>query len=139
MSNTTASLQLILVEIFFFTARWWGTSLTLVELGNDGLNNIFELLLLSLEGVRIGLRVGLEPRDLLIDGLFDLLLVRIAQLGAELVLVADLKEKNIDTLSQATQNHRKIHKINHNRPRRKLRKGISQKFGNSTIVKVTKQ
>ena len=95
MSNkfSLSVLQLVLVEVFLFTAGWWGATLTLVKLGNDGLHDIFQLFLLSLEGVGIGLGVGLEPGDLFVDGLLDLLLFRVAQLGAELVLVSDLKYK----------------------------------------------
>ena len=95
MSNkfSLSVLQLVLVEVFLFTAGWWGATLTLVKLGNDGLHDIFQLFLLSLEGVGICLGVGLEPRDLFVDGLLDLLLFRVAQLGAELVLVSDLKYK----------------------------------------------
>jgi len=88
-------LQLVSV-VFLIVAAWWGwgTSLTLVELGNDGLNNILEFFLLCLEGFGVGLRVGLEPRDLLTDGLLNLLLVRVAQLGAKLVLIGELKSIN---------------------------------------------
>jgi hypothetical protein len=88
-------LQLVSV-VFLIVAAWWGwgTSLTLIELGNDGLNNILEFFLLCLEGFGVCLRVGLEPRDLLTDGLLNLLLVRVAQLGAKLVLIGELKSIN---------------------------------------------
>ena len=65
--------------------------LTLVKLGNDWLNYIFKLLLLCLEGLSIGLGVGLEPRNLFAHCFLNFFLIRVAQFGTQLVLVCDLK------------------------------------------------
>ena len=85
------NLQLVPV-VFLFLAAWWGWGATgsLVEFSNDWLNDIFQLFLLCLECVTVGFLVLLQPRDLLVDGLFNLFLVGVGQLGAQLVLIGDL-------------------------------------------------
>ena len=62
----------------------------LVELGDDWLDDVLHLLLLGLQLLRVSVRVLLQPCDLLVQDLPDLLLLLFTQLTAELLLVSDL-------------------------------------------------
>ena len=102
--------QLVFVVIFLLLPAWrWGAALALVQLGDDGLDDVLHLLLLGLELLSVGLlhithsqsavhleaqcsayRVVLEPLDLLVNDLLDLTLLVLAELSSQLFLVADL-------------------------------------------------
>ncbi len=96
--RTTDSLQLILGGIIFISVsgRWWCSSSTLVELGNNGLNDIFSVLLLPLEILCFSLSVVLQPLDLLINDTFDFLLLGIRELSTQLFLVTNLVLERVD-------------------------------------------
>ena len=48
--------QLVFVVIFLLLPAWrWGAALALVQLGDDGLDDVLHLLLLGLELVSVGL------------------------------------------------------------------------------------
>ena len=72
------------------TARATRAASITVQLGGDRVDLLLELLLGLLELVDVGVAVRLEPLDALLDGLADGLLVLVAQLAAELLLVAHL-------------------------------------------------
>ena len=66
-----------------------GAAVLLVELGNNGVANALELLVLLIEHLLVGLLVEVEPVESVLDGIEDGLLVVLLNLGAKLVLVLD--------------------------------------------------
>merc|ERR1712087_176028 len=83
-----AILELVILLATIFTRR--STSLTLVELCNDGLDDVLHLLLLRLHLVSISVSVLLQPGNLLIDHFFNFGSLLITELSSQLLLVAQL-------------------------------------------------
>merc|ERR1711953_1097315 len=77
-------LQLILIEVFFFTcSTWWGWSTTLlVQFGNDWLYNIFQFFLLSSEFFTFGFLIFFQPGNLFV--------IFVSYFGAQFFLAVDL-------------------------------------------------
>jgi hypothetical protein len=59
----------------------------LVHLGDDGVEDAFQLLHLVLELVGLGELVDVQPADGAVDGVLDLLLVVRGQIGGDLVIL----------------------------------------------------
>ena len=78
LTRQTKLSQLVFVVIFLLLPAWrWGAALALVQLGDDGLDDVLHLLLLGLELLSVGLlhitqsqsAVHLEAQDVQLTGL----------------------------------------------------------------------
>lgn len=69
---------------------WWWSACTAIELADDGLNDLLQLLLLSLEVFQLCILMRLHPLNLLLHRFLNGLLVVVRQLASKLLLVADL-------------------------------------------------
>ena len=87
---TNWCLQLILFTVVLFLSAGGSASLSLVQLGDNGLDNVLHLLLLGLEVLGGGVSIIFKPLDLLVDDLLNLTLLVIAQLATKLLLVTEL-------------------------------------------------
>merc|ERR1719341_3032774 len=87
-----SQLQLILelVILLLLATLWRRSTSSLVQLSNDGLHNVFHLLLLCFEIFSRSILILLQPGDLLVDHLLDLALLVVAQLATQLLLVREL-------------------------------------------------
>merc|ERR1711971_489644 len=83
-------LQLILFAVILFLSAGGSASLSLVQLGDDGLDNVLHLLLLSLQVLGGGVSIIFKPLDLFVNYFFNLTLLVIAQLATEFLLVIEL-------------------------------------------------
>ena len=106
--NGYHSSQLILVIIFLLLSAGGSASLALVQLGDNGLNNVLHLLLLGLQVLGGGILeeikirgaqnlefvqtygVILQPFDLLVNNLLNFALLVVTQLATELLFVTEL-------------------------------------------------
>merc|ERR1711902_169699 len=83
-------LQLILFAVVLFLSAGGSATLSLVQLGDNGLDNVLHLLLLGLEVLGGGVSIIFKPLDLLVDDLLNLTLLVIAQLATEFLFVTTL-------------------------------------------------
>merc|ERR1712137_157715 len=83
-------LEILIVTTGFLVLTARGATSSLVKLGNDWLDDVLHLLLLGLEVLGLSLGVLLQPRDLLVHDLLDLLLLLVTELASELLLVRQL-------------------------------------------------
>jgi len=73
-------LDVLVISISGFVAWRRRSTSILIQFSNNWLDNVFHFLLLSLQFIGIGLLVLLQPADLLVHDLLNLLLLFVAQL-----------------------------------------------------------